>query len=72
MNDRLIDILSAAATKTTGTIYITLNPTSESWNISNQPTAHSAKIDRNNLKHSIACEAAQLSALLPKAHCYNN
>ncbi len=72
MYDRLIDILAAAANKTTGTVYVTLNPATQNWCISNLPTEHSAKLDRNNLKHSIACEVTKLGALLPQVECYNN
>jgi hypothetical protein len=77
MNDRLIDILTAAANKTTGTIYLTLTVATQDWDISTannecQPARYTAKIDRNNIKHSIKCEVDFLSALLPKAHCYNN
>lgn len=72
MNDRLIDMLAAQARKTTGELHVTLNPVTQSWGLSKAPTLQSGKLDRNNLKHSIACEVTRLSALLPKVECYDN
>jgi hypothetical protein len=59
MNNRLIDILTQIAHDKNGTIYLTL--TGESWDISNTPDSHNAKIDRNHLKHSIATHVAKMA-----------
>jgi hypothetical protein len=68
MYAREIDLLTKAASKTTGTIYLTL--TGKNWNISNTLDRHKALLDRNNLKHSIACEVTRLGSSLSADDTY--
>lgn len=75
MNDRLIDILTAAANKINypSDIWLHLNIETQSWSISNQATSElCVRIDRQDLKKSITQKVNRLSTLLPKSRCYNN
>jgi hypothetical protein len=68
MNDRLIDMLHSKALKTTGDVFVTLNPASKNWNLgdtSNPGDVQSHVIDRSDLKASITSAVTELSALLP-------
>jgi hypothetical protein len=68
MNDRLVDMLHSKALRTTGDVFVILNPATKNWNlgvISNFGDVRSHTIDRQDLKASIASAVAELSKLLP-------
>jgi hypothetical protein len=71
MNNRLIDILQNKALKTTGDVFVTLNPTTKNWDLSSTSDASNIQshvIDRSDLKASITSAVTELAALLPADH----
>jgi hypothetical protein len=59
---RVIDLLTIIANRTTGDIYVTFN-NKKGWSIASQPDENNAQVDRNNIKASIT---AIVDRLAPK------
>jgi hypothetical protein len=68
MTPDLINVLAAGARTMRSDLYLVLDIENDYWSISSivlPPIQNRAiaKLDRNNLKHSIACEAVRLKSI---------